>query len=155
MIRYLSILLLLALITGCKNTSTSSIAIQTAETQDTLSVTPDPSDQKFADFIEKFSADSTFQLSRTKFPLKVTWYDHDTDQDSLFFINKPDFQMVDLRKKKSSGEFDQWEASTVLSNNKTSATIRISGIDNGIMVFYHFEKINGAWMLVDVEDAST
>jgi len=62
---------------------------------------------------------------------------------------------MDFGKKKSKGQYDQWEKKIVVDKNNTSATIEVRGIDNGIMVDYLFEKINGTWMLIEIDDSST
>jgi len=63
--------------------------------------------------------------------------------------------MMDFRKKKSTGNYDQWEQMIVIDKNNTSATIEIRGIENGIMVDYLFEKVNEVWMLIEIDDSST
>lgn len=63
--------------------------------------------------------------------------------------------MIDFRKKKSEGINDQWKQEIVVDENDTKARIEIRGIDNGIMVDYYFEKNDGRWMLVNIDDAST
>jgi hypothetical protein len=142
-------------LTGCGNNSTNSASGQSTETQTPTIPTKETIDSNFNDFVDKFSSDSTFQLSRTKFPLKIKWYDLDNDKDSIIYKDRSDFEMMDFRKKKSRGQYDQWEQKIVVDKNNTSATIEIRGIENGIMVDYLFEKINGAWMLIELDDSST
>lgn len=77
------------------------------------------------------------------------------DKDTLVYINKSDFDLLDFSKKNSSVHSDQWEQRIVLDSNHVSATIQIRGIDNGIIVDYLFEKVNGAWMLIEIVDKST
>jgi hypothetical protein len=152
---YITSLLLVTLLTACDNSSTNSTSVQSNEAQTPTTTTKEAIDNNFNDFIDKFSADSTFQVSRTKFPLKTKWYDLDNDRDSLIYKDRSSFEMMDFRKKKSTGEYDQWEQKIVVDKNNTSATIEIRGIENGIMVDYLFEKINGAWMLIEIDDSST
>lgn len=112
-------------------------------------------DDDFHNFIEEFSSDFLFQLSRIKFPLRVNIYDISNDRDSVIYINKSDFNILDFREKDSSQQSDQWRQEIVFDNNPTSATIEIRGIDNGIMANYLFEKVNGVWMLIEIIDSST
>jgi hypothetical protein len=63
--------------------------------------------------------------------------------------------MMDFRTKKSTGRYDQWEQKIVIDKSNASATIEIRGIENGIMVDYLFEKVNGAWMLIEIDNSST
>lgn len=153
--QYVKIILFISLLTACDRSSTNSASRQSNETQYRTIPTKEAIDNNFNDFINKFSTDSTFQISRTKFPLKTKWYDIDNDKDSLFYKDRASFEMMDFRKKKSTGQYDQWEQKIVVAKNNTSATIEIRGIDNGIMVEYLFEKINGAWMLIEMDDSST
>ena len=152
---YIISLLFVTLLTSCDNSSTTSTSGQSNDTQTSTIPTKEAIDNNFNDFIDKFSTDSTFQLSRTKFPLKTKWYDLDNDRDSLIYRERSSFEMMDFRKKKSTGQYDQWEQRIVVDKNNTSAIIGFRGIENGIMVDYLFEKINGAWMLIEVDDSST
>ncbi|MNL66774.1 hypothetical protein D3C87_1912920 [compost metagenome] len=87
--------------------------------------------------------------------MKTKWYDISNASDSLVYRDKSDVEMMDFRKKRSIGHFDQWEQKIVMDKNNTSATIEIHGIENGIRVDYLFKKINGAWMLIEIDDSST
>lgn len=87
--------------------------------------------------------------------MKVKLYDIDNDRDSVIYKETSDFEMMDFRKNKSTGRYDQWEQKIVVDKADTSATIEIRGIDNGIMVDYRFKKINKAWMLTEIDDSST
>ena len=137
-------------------TSCDSNSNQNSKGNQTVAIpTKEAVDNNFNDFIEKFSADSTFQLRRTKFPLKIKWYDLDNDRDSIIYKEKTEFEMMDFRKRKSTGQHDQWAQKIVVDKNNTSATIEIRGIENGIMVDYLFEKIHDAWMLIEIDDSST
>jgi len=153
--RYLIAIFLLAiLLTSCNNCSPNTASEHSNETQTAVTPIKEAVDANFNDFIEKFSIDSVFQLSRTKFPLKIKWHDID-DRDSIFHIDKLEFEIIDFRQKISTGQYDQWEQNIIVDKSNTSATIKIRGIDNGIRVDYLFEKINEAWMFVEIDDSST
>lgn len=152
---YIKSLYFVILLTACDNSSTNSTSGQSNENKAPTMPTREAVDNTFNDFIEKFSTDSTFQISRTKFPLETKWYDLDNDRDSLIYKDRSSFEMMDLRKKKSTGQYDQWEQKIVVDKNNTSATIEIRGVENGIIVDYLFEKINGVWMLIAINDSST
>lgn len=102
-----------------------------------------------------FSKDSGFQRSRTKFPLRIKQYDIDNEKDTIIYEEQLTFEMKDFRKKESENKYDQWKQEIILDNNEAKATIEIRGIENGIMVDYYFEKKEGKWMLVSVDDSST
>jgi len=152
---YITSLLFVTLLSACDRSSTSSTSEQSPDNQTSIIPTKGAIDNNFNDFIERYSTDSVFQLSRTKFPLKTIWYDIDNDKDSLIYRDRSGFDILDFRKKKSMGNYDQWEQKIVVDKNNASATIEIRGIENGIMVDYIFEKIYGAWMLVEIVDSST
>lgn len=105
-------------------------------------------DGSFHKFLKKFNADSTFQLSRVHFPLKVTWIGF--EQDSLFHIEKSEFKLMNFKEKKSS----QWKQKSIVKN-KDLAIIEIRGIDNGIHIDYVFERKNNCWIFVEIIDGST
>lgn len=151
----LASLLFSILLTSCDNSSTYTTSGQATKKPIVTEPTPETTDNNFNDFIEKFSTDTAFQASRIKFPLKTKWYDMDNERDSVIYQDRLGVEMMDFRTKKSTGQFDQWEQQIVIDKNNTSATIQIRGIENGIMVDYSFEKINGSWMLVEMDDSST
>jgi hypothetical protein len=144
---------LILILGSCGNSSQKS-EVKSAEK--TNSMTPELNlvDSNFNDFIEKFSSDSLFQISRTKFPLKVTWEDTDNNKGESFqdFSN---FELIDFRIKKTNNKTDNWELKSIIAEDNLSAKIEIHGIDNGILVYYLFVKENGIWKLVEVNDKST
>lgn len=140
---------------ACDNSSTNSTSRQSNGAQAPTLLTKVAVDNSFNDFIDKFSTDSIFQISRIRFPLKTKWYDLDNDRDSVIYEDKSGFKLMDFRKKKSTAQYGQWEQRIVVDKNNASATIEIRGIENGIMVDYLFEKINGAWILFEIDDSST
>ena len=87
--------------------------------------------------------------------MKTKWYDIDNDRDSLIFKERSEFEMIDFRKRKSISLYDQWEQEIVVNKKNESATIEIRGIENGIMLDFLFDKINEAWMLIEIVDRST
>lgn len=111
-------------------------------------------DGNFNDFIEKFSSDSVFQLNRIHFPLKIKWYDVKNDRITLIYKDRSSFGRVDFSEKQTK-HHTQWEQKMVVEKNNQSATIEIRGIENGIMVDYLFSKVNGTWMLIEIDDNST
>ncbi len=152
---YFTSFLFLTLFSACDSSSVNSSSSKSKETQTPANLIKEDVDINFNDFIYKFSTDSTFQLSRTKFPLKTKWYDSDNGRDTIIYKEKSSFEMMDFRRKKSKGEYDQWEQKIVVDKNNTSAKIEIRGIENGIMVDYLFEKTEGKWMLIAIVDSST
>lgn len=153
---YLLVTLLLLLsihLTSCNRSSTNTSREDANKHDVVLNKSKESIDDNFSDFIKKFSIDSTFQLSRITFPLKIQW--RSIDQDTLFYYDRSEHEMMDFRKEKSTTLFNRWKQTILIDQNNTSATIEIRGIDNGIMIDYVFEKIHRMWMLVEVIDSST
>lgn len=149
---FISIIFFSVLLISCDNNSTVPREL-TNDKQIDSSTSKETVDNDFNDFIVKFSTDSVFQLSRTKFPLKISW--HEIEQDTVIYKDKSTFEVIDFRTKKSTGTLDQWEQEIVIDKNNKSATIEIRGIENGIFIDYLFEKINGQWMFIEIDDSST
>jgi hypothetical protein len=111
-------------------------------------------DEIFEKFIEKFSADSLFQVSRVNFPLPIVELDNDYNPINKR-INKTDYSMMDLRYNDSLAkrQYDKYTQKIKAEGNKR--TIEIRGIDNGIVIDVYFEKRNGKWVLIGWNDSST
>ncbi|MFL5809267.1 MAG: hypothetical protein ACJ749_07070 [Flavisolibacter sp.] len=77
------------------------------------------------------------------------------DKDTIFYKQRSAFEMMDFRKKKSDSRYDEWRQEIFLEKSQTRATIEIRGVDNGLVVDYLFEKRNGKWMYVGIDDQST
>lgn len=140
---------------SCKNNNEKAESSQLNQELSIRSSDTDNVDGDFSSFIEKFSKDSAFQLNRTKLPLKIKQYDIENDKDTIIFKHGSEFEMMDFRKKKSDTKYDQWKQEIVLNKGENKATIEIRGIENGIVLDYYFEKNDGKWMLVGVNDSST
>lgn len=150
---YIVSLLFITILTACGNRPIHSADGGINELQGQIIASKEAVDDNFNVFIEKFSADSTFQQSRVKFPLKTKWYDLSNGRDSIIYQDRAGFKMMDFSKKKTSGQYVQWVQKIVVDREK--ARIEIRGIKNGIMVDYLFEKVSGAWMLIEIKDSST
>lgn len=150
-------LFLYVLVIACAACNSHSTTTESTQSKPPGPVQPgiDTVDRDFHLFIEKFSKDSAFQLNRTVFPLQIRQYDIDNGGDNIIYEQRSAFEMIDFRKKISDGIHDRWKQNIVWDKNDTRATIEIRGIDNGIKVDYHFEKKDGRWMLVHIDDAST
>ncbi|MBP8240317.1 MAG: DUF4348 domain-containing protein [Saprospiraceae bacterium] len=112
-------------------------------------------DRSFQNFLKHFNEDADFQKKRTRFPLAVAHYDIANDEMDTMSIAVESFQQLDLSKENIKAHRDEWTLKVVLHQNKIKAVVEIRGVDTGIFVDYHFEKQDGRWMLVFVEDSST
>ena len=149
----LIISVLILILVSCGNSPQKS-EVKSVENSNSITTELNLVDSNFNDFIEKFSSDSLFQISRTKFPLKFTWEDVDNN-NGITFQDLSNFEMIDFRIKKSNNKNDNWELKSIIAEDNLSAKIEIQGVDNGILVYYLFVKENGIWKLVEVNDKST
>jgi hypothetical protein len=115
----------------------------------------DSVDSSFDSFIKKFNSDSMFQMTRIKFPLKTTSYKVDTDTDTTFYINNDNFQRLDFYDNRNQSKVKAWKTTAKVNEQGKDGQILLQGIENGIDIVYLFEKIDGEWTLVAVEDRST
>lgn len=148
--------LFILLLTSCNQEKKTQ-----TQTKEKVEISPDskkiPSniDGDFSLFLERFSKDSVFQVSRVKFPLKTSvWEDPEVGMVEKL-INKTEYTTLDLTYPDDAmtREFDKYTQKINLQGNK--CVIEIRGYDNGIYSDLFFEKINGKWTLISCEDHST
>jgi hypothetical protein len=152
---YFVFCLVIAAFYSCNSGNQRVKAVQSGQQVSSHSSNTDIADKDFSTFIEQFSKDTAFQINRTKFPLRIKQYDIENDKDTIIYEQQSAFEMMDFRKRKSEGRYDQWKQEIVLDKSQRKATIEIRGIENGIVVDYHFEMRDGKWMLVGIDDSST
>ena len=120
-------------------------------------------DENFEMFLNKFSQDSIFQISRVKFPLKVKEIDLESmaelDESKSEFkeitILKSDYTKLDFTYPSDAltRELDRYTQKIKIKNNRSVVEIR--GVDNGIYSDFYFEKIGGKWFLETWKEQST
>lgn len=111
--------------------------------------------ENFDAFFERFSKDSVFQKERTKYPLKIAYYE-DIDED------------LSVRyAKETESAYTDFTADTLAINKKTDRfTFKIEktdtkiiykrvGYDNGIYISYIFSLFGNSWFLSEIRDEST
>lgn len=108
-------------------------------------------DFEFIHFLETFSNESVFQISHTVFPLLESYADPYKDYETVK-------RTILLKNWKHLNLIDFTDRLIVLSNideENKYRNIFYQGVENGIWVKYTFEKINGNWKLIKLEDHST
>jgi hypothetical protein len=108
-------------------------------------------DLDFINFLTKFSKDSIFQIKSISFPITESFADSDNDYETATKTIKQE----DWKFWKLTDDINQL---MILSNIQTDNKYRnifFRGVENGIWVKYTFEKINGNWKLIRIEDYST
>ena len=149
---FLNILLLFLSFISCKTETKNdkTVTLENSINEENVS------EEDFNRFLKKFNQDSIFQISRIKFPLKVTESDPEQDYETIErIIELKNFTKLNFEYPKDAltREFDKY--SQKIKIEKDSAVIEIRGIDNGIFSDIVFEKINGKWKLKTWNDQST
>jgi len=110
----------------------------------------DTPDYEFILFLIKFSEDSVFQINHTAFPIPNYYADSDNEYETVYnSIQLKNWKYIDLIKHLDKLlVFD-------LKNNSDYRNIFFRGIENGIFVKYTFNKQDGEWKLIKLEDYST
>ena len=108
-------------------------------------------DIDFVNFLTKFSNDSIFQIKSISFPITESFADSDNDYETA----TKSITQEDWKYWKLTDDINQL---MILSNIQTDNKYRnifFRGVENGIWVKYTFERINGNWKLIRLEDYST
>ncbi|MDR7210043.1 DUF4348 domain-containing protein [Flavobacterium piscis] len=143
------VFLIAFLFTNCKN--------ETIKKADTIfeKQSPKVMDENFVTFLNNFSRDSIFQISRIKFPLKIKEIDNENMIQLIEkTIPKSEYSKLDFTYSKDAltRELDRYSQKIVFKNN--IAVVEIRGVDNGIYSDFSFEKIDGKWFLKTWKDQS-
>jgi len=112
-------------------------------------------DDNFTTFLQTFSQDSIFQITRVKFPLKTTqWEDPETGVVTNL-LGVTEYSALDFTYPKDAltRKYDRYTQKINITEN--SCVVQIRGIDNGIFTDFFFEKLSGKWFLVSWDEKST
>jgi hypothetical protein len=117
------------------------------------------SKEDFDDFFWKFMDDSTFQIERIKFPIMRTFLRDDPEklfiEDSTLVTEsewKHIYFLLGMETNYRPQIYDNFSAELRDTDERTFAWL---GIETGIQVYYYFQRINGKWYLIRIEDKST
>lgn len=103
--------------------------------------------ENFKKFWKSYTSDSVFQMERTKFPLPLTYYEYDEDNETEITEDiGAEFWLFDNFVDES------YKARTEKENDMYIVTK--TGIENGIYVRYYFAVTDGKWYLVRITDSS-
>jgi hypothetical protein len=103
--------------------------------------------ENFDSFFKKFSSDSVFQLTRVKFPLKIT--SESEDGDSTCFLNKSDWRYASFGNRRDTDEIIQTK-----KVNKELINVQLTVKETGIFVNHYFTIEHGKWRLGYIVDDS-
>jgi hypothetical protein len=112
-------------------------------------------DLSFENFLETFSKDSIFQVTRVHFPLECQSIDID-DKVEIVTIKESEWKHIDFLQDTSAYLNDTDKFKPLIEKSK-SDTVNYTreGIDNGIHIEYTFIKEKGKWYLVKIFDRSS
>lgn len=108
-------------------------------------------DLDFINFLTKFSKDSIFQINSISFPITVLFADSDNDYETATKTIK----LEDWKHWKLTNYINQLLLLTDIQKDNKYRNIFFQGVENGIWLKYTFERINGNWKLIKLEDYST
>lgn len=105
--------------------------------------------ENFKKFWKSYTSDSVFQMERTKFPLPLTYYEYDEDNETEITEDiGAEFWLFDNFVDES------YKARTEKENDMYIVIVTKTGIENGIYVRYYFATTDGKWYLVRITDSS-
>ncbi|WP_405377748.1 hypothetical protein [Nonlabens sp. Asnod3-A02] len=155
------LLILYILISACKqNKKDTQAEIITDKSKSELKnkteiIIPENIDSEFKFFLDFFNKDSTFQISRVDFPIKIKDFQKVEFELNERIINQSEYVLKNISINKTSEKevFGEYEQIIIIENE--NALIEINGIENGIAIEYEFKKINGKWKLITWTNQST
>jgi len=119
------------------------------------------SKESFLKFIDKFTNDSNFQISRVKFPLASKQLNLDNGSVDSFLIKRTEYKKLSFKdddavEYKELNSFYDNEKELSFFFCKSCIVVAALGNDfNNIQVRYFFRNIEGIWYLVLLTDFST
>jgi hypothetical protein len=108
--------------------------------------------EKFVDFIEKFTNDSLFQINRVSFPLPYQTWNLETDEEVISYIPKNKYKFNRLYyflidKIDSYPMFyDNFKCEIKDSDEMVFRWVGFSDMDDR----YYFKRKNGLWYLIKI-----
>ncbi|MBS1544069.1 MAG: hypothetical protein JST14_10575 [Bacteroidetes bacterium] len=111
-------------------------------------------DPSFEAFFEKFRADSSFQISRVRFPISFIVYDDEGKKESKPVV-KNDWQFVRFQANSiDSGKDYVAFQCEVIKVDSAHVNVQCLGTDNGIWATSYFTCFGGRWYMERMEDFS-
>jgi len=95
--------------------------------------------------------DSVFQINHTVFPLPESYADSEKDYETV----KTTILLKDWKHTKLVDFANKLMVLSNIDKESKYRNIFYQGVENGIWAKYTFEKINGDWKLIRIEDYST
>lgn len=132
-------LILFLVLTSCVNQNNSKKLDSTSENN--IEIT-----ERFEEFYEKFHSDSSFQMSRIKFPLKGYNYDETYSPISEIDFSNYEWQRDEWDIHSKPIESDSLKVEFIVEKGKVEEVITIP--NSGTEIVRRFSLMNGKWFLV-------
>ncbi len=146
------IVLILTVISICIQCQYSTVAKE-ENVNDSLTII---ADEKFEEFILDFSTDTSFQISRIKFPLEYVSLDENYTELVSKVVNRKDYQFIYVGIEFTNDfRFQIYDNFEHKLRETDERVVGRHGLNNGNEVYLYFKRIDGKWFLVKFEDLST
>jgi hypothetical protein len=126
------------------------------QSQESNLSTANNSKEEFMEFLERYSQNDEFQLSRTKFPLLYVSWDETFTKLDTSYTEKSNWKIRHFNfepdRQSYSQVYDNFEHKLRDTDERVFAW---HGIGNGIRIFLYFRRIEGCWYLIKEEYLST
>lgn len=113
--------------------------------------------EDFNEFLQKFSNDFEFQISRVAFPLKYVFLNEETFELDSIMIDKKNYQYTKLHYslyeciEAFPMIYDNFQCELRDTNERVFRWIGFTGMDER----YYFKRIRGKWILIRKEIVGT
>lgn len=106
--------------------------------------------EKFEEFIDKFCMDSSFQVSRVKFPLEYISWDYEADKELTLHIQKENYKYDKLYYYSDAYAvfYDNFDCKIRDSDEMVFRWKGLTDMDRK----YYFKKIENKWFLIKILD---
>lgn len=113
--------------------------------------------ENFDTFFKKFSQDSVFQKKRTKFPLKIAYYEDVTESEDLTvrYTKETETPSIDFTKDALAMNKETDKFTFKIEKTANGMIYKRIGYDNGIYISYIFLLSGNSWFLSEIIDEST
>jgi hypothetical protein len=143
-------ILIFLILLSCGTRSTDSTTLD--KKTDALAISNLEDKEEFSDFFEKFTADSLFQMERTRFPFRVLWPTEDGETVHETAKESWTHSTFHYEDSYASRQVDAYTQEAKVFGD--TARLELRGVDNGIFVDYNFLRDKGKWILVSGRDFS-
>ena len=121
--------------------------------------------EAFDSFLYKFSLDKQFQKERVKFPISRFYLDYPEPENGVpaLDLEQMEEKFTQINWKHMSFYYNKGQQYRPQIFDNFEKKLRDTdqyvfswqGIENGIEIYFYFQRIKGKWYLIKIEDLST